>query len=246
MTTAAFDRVAASYDAQWTDTPAGRAQRDLVWHHADGLFQRGDFLLDIGCGTGEDAAHFAAMGARVHATDVSAEMIRVAARRGGFTTALAAAEEIDGMPASYDGAISNFGALNCVADAARVARRLAELVRPGGRVVVCVIGRFCLWETLYYAARLEFRKAVRRWNNNAVMTSLGVPVYYRSVDDLCAAFAPEFACERWTGIGLLVPPSYVRLPSGVVRVLGLLDRWLAGWPLLRGLADHRLLVLVRK
>ena len=48
------------------------------------------------------------------------------------------------------------------------------------------------------------------------------------------------------GIGLFVPPSYVRLPRGVVRVLAALDRFLAGWPPLRGMADHRLIILVRK
>ena len=38
----------------------------------------------------------------------------------------------------------------------------------------------------------------------------------------------------------------VRLPRGVVRVLAAMDRFLAGWPLLRGMADHRLVILVRK
>jgi ubiquinone/menaquinone biosynthesis C-methylase UbiE len=243
---AAFDRIAAAYDAQWTDTPAGRAQRDLVWHHVDQLYHGGDAILDIGCGTGEDAAHFAARGVRVHAIDVSAEMIRVASRRGGFTTAVASAEEITGPDAAYDGAISNFGALNCVADLSDVARHLARVVRPGGYVALCVIGRFCLWESLYYAARLQFRKALRRVTAKPVMTSMGMPVYYATVRDLRAAFAPAFVCERWMGIGLLVPPSYVHLRRGVVRVLAALDRFLAGLPLLRGMADHRLLILVRK
>jgi ubiquinone/menaquinone biosynthesis C-methylase UbiE len=75
----AFVRIAATYDAQWTDRPVGRAQRDLVWRNADRLFHAGDAILDIGCGTGEDAAHFTARGVRVHATDVSAQMTRVPA-----------------------------------------------------------------------------------------------------------------------------------------------------------------------
>jgi ubiquinone/menaquinone biosynthesis C-methylase UbiE len=242
----AFDRIAAAYDAQWTDTPAGRAQRDLVWRHVDRLFHSGDAILDIGCGTGEDPAHFAANGVRVHAIDVSPEMVRVAARRGGFTTAVASAEEIAGLEAAFDGAVSNFGALNCVADLGGVARHLARVVRPGGRVAICVIGRFCLWESLYYGARLQFHKALRRVTAKPVMTSMGMPVYYPTVAGLRAAFAPGFVCERWMGIGLLVPPSYVRLPRSVVRLLGAMDRFLAGWPLLRGMADHRLLILVRK
>lgn len=245
MTTAAaaFDRLAAGYDAAWTESPAGRAQRDSVWRYVDPLFRAGEELLDIGCGTGADAAHFAGRGVRVHACDPSPAMIRVAAARRGFTTAIASAQEIEG---SYDGAISNFGALNCVADLRDVAGRLGRVVWPGGCVAVCVIGRCCLWETFYYAARLEFAKARRRWKAGAVMTSLGVPIYYRSVAELSAAFAPGFTCERWTGIGLFVPPSYVRLPRGLVRVFAAIDRWLAGWPLLRGLADHRLFILVRK
>jgi len=32
----------------------------------------------------------------------------------------------------------------------------------------------------------------------------------------------------------------------VVRAFAAIDRWVAAWPLLRGLGDHRLLILVRK
>jgi SAM-dependent methyltransferase len=245
-TAAAFDRLAASYDAVWTDSPAGSAQRALVWRHIDPLFREGDTLLDIGCGTGVDAAHFAARGVRVHATDPSSEMIRVAAMRGGFTTEIVAAQEIDGAAASYDGVVSNFGGLNCVADLPSAARRMARLVRPGGRMAICVIGRCCWWEMLCYSVRLQFGKAMRRWKPGPAMTSLGVPIYYPSVAALRSAFAPDFACEHWTGIGFLVPPSYIRLPRSVVRGCAAIDQWLAGCPLLRGLADHRLLILVRK
>ena len=33
--TALFDKMAASYDAVWTTTAVGRAQRDLVWREMD-------------------------------------------------------------------------------------------------------------------------------------------------------------------------------------------------------------------
>lgn len=244
--TAAFDRVASSYDATWTTTAVGRAQRSQVWRQVDPLLRSGDTLLDVGCGTGEDAAHFAARGVRVHATDPSAAMIRLAARRGGFTTAIAKAERVEGAPASYDGALSNFGALNCVADPDQVARKLADLVRPGGRVAVCTIGRFCLWETIYYTVRLNLSKALRRCNRGPVKTSLGVEIHYHSIATLRQAFAADFTCKRWVGVGLFVPPSYIRLAPPLVRILAALDTVFAVWPLLRGLADHRLLILVRK
>jgi SAM-dependent methyltransferase len=252
--------VAARYDAVWTSTAIGRAQRGQVWRQVDELFGAGDSMLDVGCGTGEDAAHFAARGVTVHATDASAAMVREAARRGGFSTAVMRAEEIAETPASgragetacartatpYDGVLANFGALNCVEDLAAVAGGLATVVRPGGHAAIGVIGRFCLWETLYYGARLEWRKALRRVRHRSQMSSMGVRVHYRTVAELRAAFAPQFGCERWVGIGLLVPPSYVGLPDWLVDWCAGLDRILAGLPVLRGLADHRLLILVRK
>jgi len=76
-----FDCIATRYDALWTDTAIGRAQRNLVWHTIDGLFHTGDRILDIGCGTGEDAAHFAARGVHVYATDASPAMVQVAPAR---------------------------------------------------------------------------------------------------------------------------------------------------------------------
>ena len=243
---AAFDDLARRYDALWTATPAGRAQRDLVWRHTDPLFGAGDAVLDIGCGTGKDAAHFAARGIAVHATDASPAMIREAARRGGFTAEVMRAEDLAEAPGHYDGAFSNFGALNCVEDLTAVSAALAALVRPGGRVAICVIGRFCLWEMVYYALRLQFASALRRVRHRTVMSRFGVRVHYRSARQLRDAFAPRFVCQRWMGIGLLAPPSYVSLPGALVRCLGALDRVFAALPVLRGMADHRLMILVRK
>jgi SAM-dependent methyltransferase len=244
-----FDRMAERYDALWTTTPIGRAQRDLVWRDIDPLFPPGDRILDVGCGTGEDAAHFTARGLSVYATDASPAMIQVAAARGGFTAEVRSAEELAQIGGAFDGAVSNFGALNCVKDLPGVARSLAALVRPGGSLAICILGRFCAWETLHYAVRFEFAKAFRRLVGHALACpspgSLGITIYYPTVAQIRAAFAPHFQLQRWTGIGLLVPPSYVKLPAALVAVLAACDRLLAHLPLLRALADHRLFLLVR-
>ena len=71
-------------------------------------------------------------------------------------------------------------------------------------------------------------------------------VYYPTTAELRAAFGRDFELRRWTGIGLFVPPSYVRLPASAVRYLSACDRLLARMPLLRAMADHRLFILVRK
>jgi ubiquinone/menaquinone biosynthesis C-methylase UbiE len=237
--------VAERYDAQWTTTATGRGQRNLVWRDMDALFRPGMRILDIGCGTGEDAAHFTARGVAVYATDASPAMVQVAQARGGFTAEVRSAEELGQIGATFDGAISNFGALNCVENLPAVAGSLAGLVRPGGRVAICLLGRFCAWETLYYGIRLQFAKAFRRWVGHALACPDFI-VHYPTVSEIRAAFAPTFELQRWTGIGLCVPPSYVNLPATMVGVLAACDRLLARLPLLRALADHRLFLLVRK
>jgi ubiquinone/menaquinone biosynthesis C-methylase UbiE len=236
-----FDQLAARYDEAWTNTPAGRAQRDQVWHTVDGLFHDGERILDIGCGTGEDAAHFAARGAEVYATDASRAMIDVARKRGGFQTEVCSAQEIAQIGGVFDGAISNFGALNCVEDLTQVAEALSTLVRPGGRVAICLLGRFCGWESLYYGARLQWRTAVRRWTGQGV--AHGMPVWYPTVGEVRKAFACGFDLENWTGIGVFVPPSYVKLAVGWLAAW---DRALARLPLVRAAGDHRLFVFARK
>ena len=108
-----FDRIAETYDARWTTAPIGRAQRNLVWRDLDKLFHPGERILDIGCGTGEDAAHFAARGIQVYATDASPAMVQMARQRG-ITATVCEAEELGRIDRSFDGAISNLNIRPCL------------------------------------------------------------------------------------------------------------------------------------
>src|SRR5437868_14651054 len=88
MAARVFDALAPRYDELWTESAIGRLQRRAVWRRADGLFQPGDRLLDLGCGTGADALHFMQRGMRVRAIDASSEMVRIARSRGVDATRL--------------------------------------------------------------------------------------------------------------------------------------------------------------
>ena len=243
---AAFDRIASRYDELWTRSPVGRLQRKAVWKRLDILFEGAGVLLDLGCGTGEDALHFMRNGMSVRAIDASAEMVRIARGRGVDASVLAI-EKINSVQGYFDGVISDFGAFNCVSDLPAIRRPLARLIRPGGHLAVCIFGRFCLWETAWYLLRGEPSKACRRWGPEQWGASLRIPVRFLSVRQLARAFHPEFALRDWRGIGALVPPSYVRgLPLSLLEALGTLDSYVAHAPLLRALADHRLVIFVRK
>jgi ubiquinone/menaquinone biosynthesis C-methylase UbiE len=242
--TAAFDQIASEYDRLWTRSAVGHMQREAVWRHIGDLFKPGQSVLDLGCGTGEDALRLMQAGLRVRAIDASREMVRVARDRG-VDAATLPIENCGLLEESFDAVFSDFGAFNCVDDIESLREPLARLVRPGGYMAICVIGRFCAWETAWALLRRQPAKAFRRWRKS-VMSSLGIRVFYPSRKRLEAAFRPEFVLASWCGIGLSVPPSYVTgLSVSVLPKLDAMDRRVAHWPVLRGLSDHRLFVFVR-
>jgi ubiquinone/menaquinone biosynthesis C-methylase UbiE len=239
-----FDAIARDYDALWTVTPIGLSQRLAVWERIDNLFQPGQFVLDIGCGTGADALHLESRGVNVYGVDSSANMIGLARMRG-VSAGFISIEELHQIPARFDGALSNFGALNCVSSLDKVAAALARKVCAGGYVALCFIGSFCAWEIAYYLFRGQFRRAFRRFHSHR-RSSLGIDVFYFSRRAILAAFRRDFRLLGTYGIGLFVPPSYVNgLGERTVARLAALDKRCAHWPLLRRLADHRLYLFER-
>jgi ubiquinone/menaquinone biosynthesis C-methylase UbiE len=244
MTATAFDHVAASYQALWSGTPVGEMQREAVWRFITPLFPAGSSVLDIGCGTGDDAVALRARGVCVTGIDASPEMVRIARERGIHAN-VRRAEDLSGLQGSFDGILSNFGALNCVQDLQGMREPLARLMRPGGGLAICLMGRVCAWETIWYLLRGDLARATRRWSGEA-SSSLASRVFYPAVANVRHALAPDFTLHSWHGIGLAVPPSYVTgLSTSTVRRLANFDRRLASLPLLRALSDHRLLLFRR-
>jgi ubiquinone/menaquinone biosynthesis C-methylase UbiE len=258
----AFDGIASEYDTRFTYSLIGRVQRASVWKELDSLFHPGQRVLEINCGTGVDAAHLADRGIDVVACDVSPEMLAVARRRlhgsahgDHVHLKVVAIEQINQLAEDgpYDGVVSNFSGLNCVEDLRPVARDLAGLVKPGGKAVLCVFGRHCLWEVLWYTIHGNFPKAFRRLSRkgNATQPAPGrsIRVWYPSIKSLRQDFAKYFRLVRWKGTAVAVPPSYmepwaVRLPR-LFQFAARIDPFLCRCPGLRTFSDHVVLVMER-
>jgi ubiquinone/menaquinone biosynthesis C-methylase UbiE len=239
-----FDRLAASYDEVWTNTPAGRLQRDAVWRHLDPLIRTGDRVLDVGSGTGADALHLSRLGAQVIAVDASPEMVRVAKARG-VDARVVPAERLCELSGAYDLVLSNFGVLNCIRDLSALREPLGNLVRPGGYLAICLLSRFCLWESLHYGFRGQFRKAARRWGGQTTASG-GLRIAYPSLKELRTALSAHFKIIADVGIGISVPPSFVgSIPPRLLKNLACLDARIGASRMGRGVGDHRLFVFRR-
>jgi SAM-dependent methyltransferase len=151
------------------------------------------------------------------------------------------------------GAFSDFGAIDCVPDRRRVLAGLADVLRPGSRVILVAMTPICPWEIAWHLAHGEVRAAARRWRAGAV-ASLGrgatTRVWYPSAARVAHEAAPWFAATRAEGIGVALPPAGLatameRRP-GLLRSLTPLERLLGPSALGARLSDHWLLELVRR
>ncbi len=253
---AAFDHIARDYDQIFTDSLIGRAQRNAVWEVLIRSFRKNENVLELNCGTGEDAIFLAGQGVSVFACDASRQMIETAVQRLRNIEPRVPAvfcelptERIGELhqDTKFDGAFSNFSGLNCIADLEAVASSLAKLIKPGGRLLFCFSTRFCLVEILYFLARGQWLKAARRCNGSTRVTlgNAQFRVYYPTICEIRRAFAPEFCLYDFKGIGVTIPPSYLegwacRHP-GLFRLLCRLEGLFAALPLLRATGDHVLL-----
>jgi ubiquinone/menaquinone biosynthesis C-methylase UbiE len=257
--TMAFDRLAPVYD---TLVSGDAFQRQRAQTHAAlrRWIKPGFRVLEIGCGTGLDTAFLAGLGARVVACDPSAEMLSRTRRRIDSTAAAGRVDLLlcglqdlphflDALDHSegFDAIVSNFGALNCVPSLDALGEAGRRHLRPGGAVILGLIGRTCVWEALYFTARGERHHAARRRAARVSVPVAGVevPTFYHRRADVQGWLGDGFTLEAAIGVGVAVPPPYLeprwqQLPPVVRRAAIGIDRIAAGWPLLNQLGDHTL------
>ena len=263
-TETAFDTVAHRYDHSFSETPLGRLLRQRVWQRLASTFRSGEEVLELACGTGEDAVWLARQGVQVTATDASPEMVAIARRRA---QAASLADRIAVYPISlqqisagraslaprhgvYDGVFSNFGGLNNIRRWAKLAQALAGLVRTGGAVFLVVMGPICPWEIGWHLLHGDRRRAFRRLDGEATAAvgETTVTVWYPSARRLRRAFSPWFRHLRTESLGFWLPPSYLghlvaRWPRLFAWLNGV-ERASAG--LTRGWGDHYIALLERR
>ncbi|MCL4807158.1 MAG: methyltransferase domain-containing protein, partial [Thermoanaerobaculia bacterium] len=205
-----FDALAATYDEDFSRTDLGRRLRAAVWRHLDEAFGPGVRVLELGCGTGEDALHLASRGVEVVATDASEAMVAETRRKAGGAglDALVTARRLsfEGLPDAapalgpFGGAVSDFGALNCAEDLSRLAETLGGLLTPGAPLLLGVMGRCVPWEWAWYLRRGDPSRAFRRLARGGVAWR-GLTVRYPSPGRLLSVFSPWFRRRKLVALG---------------------------------------------
>ena len=261
---AAFDAIAPRYDDLFSAAanPLVAMMRARVLAAVDRHFPGPARLLEIGCGTGEDALSLAARGHRVVACDPAPAMIattraKVAAagQTGAIEVVAGSVEQIaeawSSRGQAVDGVFSNFAPLNCELSLAPLRLLLERALRREGRFIAVVLPRLCPLEVALFLARGEPRAALRRFRRAAVADVEGqrFSMKYYGAADFDRALGPGFRRIETRSLGLVLPPlsfgsAFARIP-GLLAALGALEDRVSALPGLRSMGDHVLLVYER-
>jgi ubiquinone/menaquinone biosynthesis C-methylase UbiE len=258
----AFDSVAADYDGPRGNNTLIQDMRSEMWRTLDTTFPSGSRLMDLGCGTGLDAVRMAQGGHYVTATDWSPGMVKRTYERAEHAQVAdrvealnVGAHELSRLDSAgrFDGAYSNLGALNCVPDLSEMSAQCARLLKPRGALVFSVIGRFCPWEIGYYALQRNWARVRVRFAPAMVPVGMNKRVIwtrYYTPREFYRAFERQFALEHFRGLCVLAPPPYLtgikERHSRLYERLWGLDRRAAGWPVLRNMGDHFMIVMRKR
>lgn len=223
----AFDTLAPDYDSDFTQQPIGKILRARVHERLLTHFSSGQHILEIGCGTGEDALFLAQKGIHITATDASEEMLRITAEKtvnqANVTVEylnIADIEKPTPSPKSpspnprketfnsesnhFDGVFSNFGALNCIDDWRPLAEYLSVHVKSGGKVCFGIMSPYCAWEFIWHALHWKWGIALRRLRGDDFGD---LHISYPTIKHMTDDFSPYFKRINVMPLGLFLPTS---------------------------------------
>ncbi len=248
-----FGHIAESYDSTFTHTKTGKYQRNRVWKYlAKDLPSSSSKVLELNCGTGEDAVFILQHEHSLVTTDLSEEMVNVTKKKtekfSNVEVRKLDLNDLDKLEsADFKHVFSNFGGLNCLSpDQIRVfAQSLSSKMSSKGKFTAVIMGRKCWWERFYFRVKGDKKSRNRRLSKEAVMANVEgtqVPTWYYSPKEFDDLIGPTFKLTHQKSIGLFIPPSYMDKAfegKGVLlRMLYFFEKISFGAPFLANRSDH--------
>lgn len=231
-----FDHISSTYDSLFTHSPIGLLQRKRVWRYIENILPdlKGYELLELNCGTGDDAVLFGEGGLNIVATDISEEMLKVTEKKAEqFSMQSKISSHYldletfnEGLfDKKFDLIFSNFGGINSISPASlqSLFNKLPSMLNPGGRFVGVVMPRFCAWETMFFLLRFQFGKAFRRFTSKdtpAENPGTGAKIWYYRPSQLKTWSKETFRLVSLRPVGVALPPVYLE------RFFDVKKRWL--------------------
>lgn len=251
-----FDQAAITYDETFTHTAIGKMQRDLVYKELSKHLNSVKNILEINCGTGEDAIWFAKQNFNITATDISPKMIEVAKSKANLNFKVA---DINSITTTFDGQnfdllFSNFGGLNCLSESElkNFFSNVNSILPEKGKLALVIMPKNTLWERFYFLAKAQFKNISRRKKERVIAQVDGenITTYYYNPKDIVNLSEANFKTIAVKPIGFFVPPSYLngffKNKKGLLRFLNRLEQGIKNLSSLSKYADHYIIILQKR
>ncbi len=218
----AFNKQSVIFDELYASDAIIQYKRERVRAHVERFIKPNSNILELNAGTGEDAIYFAREGHHVHATDISdgmqQELIKKVERlnlSNNVSTEICSFTELENLKSDgpYDLIFSNFAGLNCTGDLRKVLDSFSPLLKSHGVVIMVLLPKFCLIETLLLF-KGKFKTAFRRFFKSKGTSSHVEGVYFKcwyyNPSFVINAMKNSFDVSELEGLCTIVPPSYIK------------------------------------
>ncbi len=253
---ASFDKAAVNYDDTFTNTEVGKMQRALVYTELSKHLTSVQNILEINCGTDEDAIWFAKQNFKITATDISPKMIEIAKSKAILNFKVA---DINSIATTFEGEkfdllFSNFGGLNCLSksELKNFFVNIDSILAEKGKMALVIMPKNTLWERFYFLAKAQFKNISRRKKESVIAHVDGenIPTYYYNPKDIVNLAKANFEAVAVKPIGFFVPPSYLdeffKNKKGLLGFLNRLEQGIKNASSLSKYADHYLIILQKR
>ena len=250
MSVSAFNQVAAQYDLQFTNTTIGRLQRGRIWKYLDATFAGKTLdILELNCGTGEDALFFARQGHKVLATDDSFAMLENAKAKLKLNNQPLSLtfQRLDLRNPSYlsqkfDLIFSNFGGVNCLSptEVKNLAEFTSGQLKRGGHCIFVIMPQSTVMAKWYRRMKGQEEIYNQRKNPNGITVKLGdrhVQTYFYNSETMIQ-YLDKLDLVTAFSVGLI--PSYFN-KSKYLKILISIDHLFSIFKLNPNFSDHYLI-----
>lgn len=247
-----FDKAAQVYDKQFTETTIGRLQRQRVWNYLTQLQAKcfAKNVLELNCGTGEDAQFLSALGCQVVATDSSESMLKIAKEKSVGKHSDISFIHLDlskpslTLSKNFDLVVSNFGGLNCINidQLQQLASWLGRHLSDNAQVILVIMPSKTLIDRWYRVAKGQQNiSKIRAEKKTLEVNVYGqlVTTYYFDPNEVIDAFK-DYELIHIQSIGFA--PSFLN-NSRLLSPLLLLDKLLYRFNFRPDQSDHYLIHL---
>jgi ubiquinone/menaquinone biosynthesis C-methylase UbiE len=252
-----FDQAAKNYDNHFTNSEIGKKQRNLVYENLQKQLKNTEKIIEINCGTGEDAIWLAQQEFHVTATDISEKMIEIAQSKSNVNHLTFKVLDINTLfeeTENYDFLFSNFGGLNCLTKKELVLffNSAAKILTEKGKMSLVIMPKNTIWEQFYFVLKLDFKAAFRRKKEVAFANVDGekVATYYYNPKDIVTLSETNFEFLEVKPIGFFIPPSYLepffKNKKPILNGLTFFENKIKNRSFLSKYADHFIITLQKR